>query len=71
MQPRLPGGVERLKMNWPVRYGAKELWISVSNAGGKRQIVRVNGRRWGEVGREKITLAYEQLPDRSQVLIER
>jgi hypothetical protein len=71
MQPRLPRGVERIQMDWPVRYGTKELWITVSNSGGRRRGVRVNGKRWGEDGREKITLAYEKLPVRSQVLIER
>jgi len=71
IQPRLPRGVERLEMDWPVRYGEKELWITLSSTGGKRRGVRVNGKRWGEQGRQKITLAYAKLPDRSRVLIER
>jgi len=68
MRPHLPNGVERMEIDWPVAYGAKQLWFSVTKGSGKRWDVQVNGKRWANVEQNgSIVFPYAKLPDRSQV----
>jgi hypothetical protein len=68
VRPRLPRGIDKMEIDWPVRYGSKELWISVLDGPGKRWEARVNGKRWATVEHSaRIEFPYEKLPARSQV----
>jgi hypothetical protein len=68
MRPRLPRGVERMEIDWPVGYGSKQLWFSIEEGPGKRWDVRVNGKGWATVDQESpVEFAHEKLPRNSRI----
>jgi hypothetical protein len=70
LRPRLPRGVEKMEIDWPIGYGKKELWLAVSDGVGKRWEARVNGRRWATVEENaRIEFPYEKLPQRAHVAL--
>jgi hypothetical protein len=68
LRPRLPRGVEKMEIDWPIGYGKKELWLSVSEGAGKRWEAHVNGKRWATVeDSARIEFPYQRLPPRARV----
>ena len=70
LRPRLPRGVEKVEVDWPMGYGKQELWLSVSEGAGKRWEARVNGKRWATVEENaRIEFPYEKLPARARITL--
>ena len=68
MLPHIPESITRLEQRFPIRFGKKRLYISTVGQG-KVTAVRINGKEWKLYDDSSVTLAYDKVPNESQVLI--
>ncbi|MCX6561244.1 MAG: hypothetical protein NTZ26_12120, partial [Candidatus Aminicenantes bacterium] len=66
--PHVPAGVTRLEQKFPIRFGAKRLYLSTVGSGVVTD-VRINGRRWKTHDTEKVTLAFADVPAEARIEI--
>jgi len=66
--PHIPTGITLLEQRFPIRFGAKRLFISASGQGDVRS-VSVNGRPWERFDRATVTLPYSETPDIARIQI--
>ncbi|MCC6819668.1 MAG: hypothetical protein IT579_02975 [Verrucomicrobia subdivision 3 bacterium] len=66
--PHIPPGVTELEQRDPVRFGKKQLLVSMLGRG-ELTAVRVNGRNWKTFDGQSVFLAYDKTPDTAHVEI--
>lgn len=66
--PHIPPGLARLEQTDPVRFGNKQLYLSVAGSG-PITAVRINGKLWQQFDRGAVSLPYDTTPDRARIQI--
>ncbi len=68
LRPHLPPSIRRLEQRFPVRFGAKRLFLATTGSG-PVTAVRLNGRPWPRFDRQSVFLPYADLPEHAAVEI--
>lgn len=68
LRPQVPPGITRLEQHFPVRFGAKRLYLATAGSG-PVTAVEVNGKPWKAFDAARVTLRYADTPDRAVVRI--
>ena len=68
LRPRVPPGITRLEQHFPVRFGAKRLFLATAGTG-PVTAVEVNGKAWKSFDAGRVVLRYDQVPERAVVRI--
>ncbi len=66
--PHVPAGITRLEQKFPIRFGAKRLFLSTTGSGPVTG-VEINGQAWADFDDTTIRLAYDKMPDRARIRI--
>jgi hypothetical protein len=66
--PHIPPGITELEQRFPIRFGAKRLYLRTVGAG-PVTAVYVNGKRWPAHDAASISLPYEQTPEAAMIEI--
>ncbi len=66
--PHIPPGVTRLEQRFPIRFGAKKLYLSTAGAGPITS-VWVNGSAWSRFDAKSVFLPYDDTPGTAHVQI--
>ena len=66
--PHVPPGITRLEQHFPVRFGAKRLFLA-TQGNGPLTGVTINGRPWTGFDAKSITLPYDKTPDAANIQI--
>jgi hypothetical protein len=66
--PHIPPTITQLRQEFPIRFGAKRLYISTAGAGPITRVL-VNGTPWDAVSSQAVFLAYENTPDVARIEI--
>lgn len=66
--PHIPAGIERLEQKFPIRFGAKRIYLSTAGSGPITG-VKVNGRPWKAFDAKTIALRFADLPDEARLQI--
>jgi hypothetical protein len=66
LSPRLPPGITRLEQLDPVRFGAKQVFLSTRGSGGITG-VKINGRTWRRFDNGSVFLPYDKTPDLAKI----
>ena len=66
--PHIPPRIADLEQDFPIRFGAKRLWLSTAGSGPITSIL-VNGEPWTKFDARSITLPYEQTPQETTIRI--
>ena len=64
--PHIPPGITELEQRFPIRFGAKRLYLRTVGTG-RVTAVYVDGKRWSAHDAASISLPYEQTPDVAMV----
>ncbi|MEI7552999.1 MAG: hypothetical protein WCL24_11775 [Verrucomicrobiota bacterium] len=64
--PHVPAGITRLEQRFPIRFGAKQLFLTTTGTGAITG-VRVNGQPWTQHDARQLFLPYDQVPARAQI----
>lgn len=68
LRPHIPPGLTRLEQRFPVRFGAKRLYLATVGAG-PVTTVTLNGKPWTRFDRRSVFLPYAQVPPRAAIEI--
>lgn len=68
LRPHIPSSITRLEQRFPIRFGAKRLFLGTTG-NGEVSSVFVNGRPWKAFDHASVRLAYSELPDLALVEI--
>lgn len=66
--PHIPDGITRLEQHFPIRFGAKRLYLAVAGTGPITS-VRVNGKAWKSFAPDSLFLPYTSTPDLAVIQI--
>jgi hypothetical protein len=66
--PHVPPGITRLEQHFPVRFGAKRLYLAVTGSGPVTAVL-VNGRPWKLFDAASIRLPYDETPAEAVIQI--
>jgi hypothetical protein len=66
--PHLPSGVDRIEQKFPVRLGAKRLYLAMSGHG-PITAVSVNGQPWTAFDARSVTLSFDAVPELAAIQI--
>jgi hypothetical protein len=66
--PHIPEGINRLEQRFPIRFGAKRLYLQVAGHGPIKS-VRVNGQDWQTFEADSVFLPYNSTPDLAAIQI--
>lgn len=66
--PHIPPGITRLEQRFPIRFGAKRLYLSTAGTG-PVTAVRVNGEVWSDFDTQSVKLPYDKTPEVARVQI--
>ena len=66
LYPHIPTGITRLCQKFPVRFGGRRIYLSVSGNGPIRS-VSVNGEPWTDFDEKSVRLPYDRLPEKAFV----
>ena len=69
LRPRVPGSISFFEQKLPVRFGAKQVFLSCRNGGPRVTSVKVNGVALSGAGPDQIDLLYASLPPLAHVEI--
>lgn len=69
LRPRIPQSIVNYAQKHPVKFGAKNLYVSCRNGGTKIKSVTVNGKPHQLTSDEIAVLYYHDLPDEAQIMI--
>lgn len=61
LRPHIPPGLTRLEQRFPVRFGAKQLYLATVGTG-PITTVTLNGKPWTRFQKDSVSLPYEALP---------
>jgi hypothetical protein len=64
--PHIPPGITRLEQDFPVRFGAKRLYLATTGTG-PISAVLVNGQPWSRFDAKTVTLPYDQTPEQAVI----
>ena len=68
LMPHIPPAITRLEQRFPIRFGAKRLYLSTVGSGPVSG-VRVNGEAWESFDGQSITLPYDKMPETARIQI--
>lgn len=68
LMPHIPPTITRLEQRFPIRFGAKRLYLSTEGLG-PVSAVRVNGEAWESFDGQSITLPYDKMPETARIQI--
>ncbi|PIY35644.1 MAG: hypothetical protein COZ06_37840 [Armatimonadetes bacterium CG_4_10_14_3_um_filter_66_18] len=66
--PHVPPGVTRLEQNFPLRFGAKRLYLATVGSGAITGVL-LNGKRWKSFDAKSVFLPYDRTPAEAAVQI--
>ncbi len=66
--PHIPAGIERLEQKFPIRFGAKRLFLATKGKGPVTG-VEINGKAWTDFDGRTVSLAYDKTPDEARIEI--
>ncbi len=66
--PHVPAGITRMEQKFPIRFGAKRLFLSTTGSG-RVTGVEINGKAWADFDDTTIRLAYDKTPDEARIRI--
>lgn len=66
LRPHIPPGITRLEQRFPVRLGARRLYLATVGAGPVTSVM-VNGEPWKLFDAESVTLPYDRVPDTAAI----
>jgi hypothetical protein len=66
--PHIPPGITRLEQHFPIRYGAKSLYLATAGTG-PITAVALNGKPWKQFDRQSVLLPHGQIPQRASIEI--
>jgi hypothetical protein len=66
--PHIPTGITELQQLDPVKFGKKELYLSIAG-NGEITSVTINGKKWVSFDKKTISLPYGKLPDSASIVI--
>ncbi|HNQ90100.1 MAG TPA: hypothetical protein PKM73_15900 [Verrucomicrobiota bacterium] len=68
LRPHIPQGVTRLEQRFPVRFGAKQLYLATTGTGPITSVA-VNSRPWTDFDAQAVVLPFDALPPRAAIEI--
>ncbi len=68
LRPHIPGGITRLEQRFPIRFGAKRLYLSTTGSGPVTAVL-VNGAPWKSFNGKSVFLAHADTPDTARIQI--
>lgn len=68
LRPHIPPFITRLEQRFPIRFGAKRIYLATSGSGAVSSVL-VNGTPWGDFDADSISLPYEKLPQTAAIAI--
>ncbi|MHB0999176.1 MAG: glucosidase family protein [Armatimonadota bacterium] len=63
LTPSIPDGIESLKQNIPLRFGKKQIMVSMTRSRSETPGVTVDGKNWQYLDGKTVTLPYDEIPD--------
>ena len=66
--PHIPPGITRLEQHFPIRFGAKRLYLATAGSG-PVTAVSVNGKPWKSFDAASVLLPYDETPAEAAILI--
>ena len=66
--PHIPPAVTALEQKFPVRFGAKRIYLSTSGAGPVTAVM-INGKPWDKFDAQSVSLPYDATPDVARIAI--
>lgn len=66
--PHIPPGIKRLEQRFPIRFGAKRLYLATAGSG-PVTAVEINGQTWPLFDQRSITLPYDDVPPEAMIQI--
>ena len=66
--PHIPPSIARLEQHFPIRFGAKKLYLATTGLGAITRVL-VNGKAWDLHDGESVSLPYEKTPDEAVIQI--
>ena len=66
--PHIPPGIKRLDQHFPIRFGAKRLYLATAGSG-PVTAVEINGQAWPLFDERSITLPYDEVPPEAMIQI--
>lgn len=69
LYPHVPSSVTEYSQKEPIRFGEKQITISVRNGGSVVKSVKVNGKDWPVAAIDRVVLPYDRLPGKAHVEI--
>ncbi len=66
--PHIPPGITRLEQRFPIRYGAKHLYVATVGTGAITAAA-LNGKPWTQFDSQGLFLPYDQVPQRASIEI--
>ena len=68
LMPHIPPGITRIEQHFPIRFGAKRLYLATVGSG-PVTAVSVNGKPWTKFGPKSVSLPYGETPDEAVIVI--
>lgn len=66
--PHIPPGITRLEQRFPIRFGAKRLYLATTGTG-PITAVKINSQPWTGFGRQSVILPYDKMPETAAIEI--
>lgn len=66
--PHVPPGVLEMEQRFPIRFGAKKMWLATVGSGTING-VWVDGKRWRRHSKTEVRLPYEGVPDDVRIVV--
>ncbi len=66
--PHVPPGITELEQRFPIRFGQKQIWLSLAGRGPITE-VRLNRQRWKQYDAQSVFLPYDEVPAVARVQI--
>ncbi len=66
--PHIPPGITRLEQHFPIRFGAKGLYLATVGSGPVTSVL-VNGKPWAKFDAKSVSLPYGETPDEAVIVI--
>jgi len=66
--PHIPPGITRLEQHFPIRLGAKRLFLATAGSGPVTGVL-VNGKPWAKFDAKSVSLPYGEAPDEAAIAI--
>ena len=67
--PHVPPTITAYRQMEPVRFGTKQVFVTLTNGGGEIRSVKINGKDAAAGAAGQVVLVYDELPEKAQVEI--